>query len=152
MMATWFLFIICGGRCDYVCIIVYYYVVWLWSCSFHVNVFHDEFLFLCCSETASQHDAATPVLDVWVDVLRFTSLSVFPSTFDGCHYSQTVATLVFFHKTRLVNFRSLPRWLFVNCNLAFYVSFWESVSPPLRSLSAHVGAGLVSLWMMKLYN
>lgn len=92
----------------------------------------------CCSETASQHDAATPVLDVWVDVLRFTSLPLFPSTFDGCHYSQTVATFVFFFSTRHVLWNSglclgdclwTVIWLFMFLSEKLFLPRWEAFQP-----------------------
>lgn len=117
---------------------------------------HDAVYFMkssssCCSKTAPQHDATTSVLHSWYGVLRSTSFPLFPPNVTvvimakQLHFSfirpqdMSPEVKVFV----LVSFLQTVIWL-------FYVSLGVMASFSLSSLSAHVGAGLVSLWIMTL--
>ena len=97
-----------------------------------------------------KHDAAPPVLHSWDDVLRLASFPLFPSN----------VTLVIMAKQFNFSFirpqdMSPKIKVFLSmyiCKLIwlFYVAIEVMSSTLLQGVSAHVGTGLVWLWIMTL--
>ena len=112
---------------------------------------HDAIYFVkctshTCSKAPPQHDAATPVLHGWDDVLRLANLRLFPPNITMV----IMAKQFYFCLIRGLFSKKYDLCPYVQLQtvvLLFYVGFGAVASSLLSGLSGCVNTGLVLLWI-----